>query len=268
MVVCFWMAWVESGSWGGFCALNCEIDEMRWYLNDRFVGDLHIERIARLNGGEAVFQGISVFLSLVSLSLSIVSYIQASRWADPSKPQMTPMGYVFNFLWRFFIVFSRVFMLSLFATEFQHELFVFIGLHWLLMSLWIFMMGTNYCGSGENRRRPFAEILYNLVMGFVCIFDYINLKEGPTRLKYFFYYTVLTMEAGILMTVWYIKILEKNVELDQDYVTWNTEKWYQLTSLVGTPTCFFAGLVFMAIYYRWHHPDGKMPVKLQHSSLF
>ena len=46
-------------------------------------------------------------------------------------------------------------------------------------------------------------------MGFVCIFDYINLKEGPTRLKYFFYYTVLTMEAGILMTVWYIKILDK-----------------------------------------------------------
>ena len=88
----------------------------------------------------AVFQGISVFLSLVSLSLSIVSYIQASRWADPSKPQMTPMGYIFNFLWRFFIVFSRVFMLSLFATEFQHELFVFLGLHWLLMSLWIFMM--------------------------------------------------------------------------------------------------------------------------------
>ena len=50
------------------------------------------------------------------------------------------MGYIFNFLWRFFIVFSRVFMLSLFATEFQHELFVFLGLHWLLMSLWIFMM--------------------------------------------------------------------------------------------------------------------------------
>ena len=71
---------------------------------------------------------------------SYVNKPKASRWADPSKPQMTPMGYVFNFLWRFFIVFSRVFMLSLFATEFQHELFVFIGLHWLLMSLWIFMM--------------------------------------------------------------------------------------------------------------------------------
>jgi hypothetical protein len=76
----------------------------------------------------------------MSLSLSIVSYIQASRWADPSKPQMTPAGYIFNFLWRFFIVFSRVFILSLFATVYQNELFVFLGLHWLFMALWIFMM--------------------------------------------------------------------------------------------------------------------------------
>ena len=88
----------------------------------------------------AVFQAVSVFLSLVSLSMTLVSYIQASRWADPSKPQMTPMGYIFNFLWRFFVVFSRVFMLSLFATVYKRELFVFLGFHWLLMSTFIFLM--------------------------------------------------------------------------------------------------------------------------------
>lgn len=88
----------------------------------------------------AVFQAISVFLSLFSLSMTLVSYIQASRWADPSKPQMTPMGYTFNFGWRFFVVFSRVFMLSLFATVYKRELFVFLGFHWLLMSTFIFLM--------------------------------------------------------------------------------------------------------------------------------
>ena len=51
-----------------------------------------------------------------------------------------------------------------------------------------------------------AEIVYNVVMGFVCIFDYINLKEGPTRLKHMFYYTVLSMEAAILMSLWYLEI--------------------------------------------------------------
>ena len=88
----------------------------------------------------AVYQVISIFLSLSSLSSSIVAYIQASRWADVTKPQMTPMGYFVSFLWRFFIVFSRVFMLSLFATIFQMELFIFLGLHWLFMTTWIFLM--------------------------------------------------------------------------------------------------------------------------------
>ena len=88
----------------------------------------------------AIFQGISVLLSLCSLSTSLVSYIQASRWADVTRPQMTPLGYFMNFLWRFFIVFSRVFMLSLFATEYPKELFVVLGLHWMLMTLWIFLM--------------------------------------------------------------------------------------------------------------------------------
>ena len=52
----------------------------------------------------AVYQIISILLSLSSLSSSIVAYIQASRWADVTKPQMTPMGYFVSFLWRFFIV--------------------------------------------------------------------------------------------------------------------------------------------------------------------
>ena len=46
-------------------------------------------------------------------------------------------------------------------------------------------------------------------MGFVYIFDYIHLKEGPTRLKHFFYYSVLTMEAAILMALWYIETNKK-----------------------------------------------------------
>ena len=89
---------------------------------------------------KAIFQGISVLLSLCSLSTSLVSYIQASRWADVTRPQMTPLGYFMNFLWRFFIVFSRVFMLSLFATEYPKELFIVLGSHWMLMTLWIFLM--------------------------------------------------------------------------------------------------------------------------------
>ena len=52
-------------------------------------------------------------------------------------------------------------------------------------------------------------MIYNVVMGFVYIFDYIHLKEGPTRLKHFFYYSVLTIEAAILMGLWYTETNKK-----------------------------------------------------------
>lgn len=217
----------------------------------------------------AIFQGVSVLLSLISLSWSMVSYIQASRWADPSKPQMTPVACIFNFLWRFFVVFSRVFTLSLFATVYQRELFVFLGLHWLFMSFWIFMMGTNFCGSAENRRRPLSELLYNIVMGFVCIFDFIHLKEGPTRYKHAFYYVITLAEGLLLMSIWYVETTKKNTELgNENYVTWSNEAWYQLTSMIVVPTFYIIGVIFMVVYYKFYHPEGPMPRKSQTASLF
>jgi hypothetical protein len=38
------------------------------------------------------------------------------------------------------MVASRVVTLALFATCFRLELFIFLGLHWALMTLWIVMM--------------------------------------------------------------------------------------------------------------------------------
>jgi hypothetical protein len=67
-----------------------------------------------------------------------------------------------------------------------------------------FLQGTNFCGSAENRRRPLSELLYNIVMGFVGIFEYLHLKDGPTRLKYLFYYALTSVEAAALMTLWYL----------------------------------------------------------------
>ena len=72
-----------------------------------------------------------------------MSYEQANRWATPEKPKMSPAGCIFQFLWRFFMVASRVGTMALFATVFRVEFFVFIGLHWLLMTIWILFMVRN-----------------------------------------------------------------------------------------------------------------------------
>jgi hypothetical protein len=40
-------------------------------------------------------------------------------------------------------------------------------------------------------------------MGFVGIFEYLHLKDGPTRLKFLFYYGLIMTEAAALVTLWY-----------------------------------------------------------------
>ena len=39
---------------------------------------------------------------------------------------------------------SRVLIMSLFATVYKVELFIFIGLHWMLMTMWILFMVTKF----------------------------------------------------------------------------------------------------------------------------
>ena len=78
--------------------------------------------------------------SLLTIALSIMAFDQADRNANPSKPNVAPIGSVVEFCWRFFVVAARVLSIALFATQFKFELFIFLGLHWLLMASWIFMI--------------------------------------------------------------------------------------------------------------------------------
>ena len=42
-------------------------------------------------------------------------------------------------------------------------------------------------------------------MGLVFVFDIVNVKDGPTRYKHAFYYTLVLVEDGILLAFWYIE---------------------------------------------------------------
>ena len=37
------------------------------------------------------------------------------------------------------------------------------------------------------------------------MFDIVNVKDGPTRYKHAFYYTLVLVEDGILLAFWYIE---------------------------------------------------------------
>ena len=81
----------------------------------------------------AVAQLGSVALSLLSLSLSLVSYAQASRWADPAMPQLPQLALLAAWIWRLCMLASRMFVFCMFLTVFPYQFFIFLGLHYSLM---------------------------------------------------------------------------------------------------------------------------------------
>lgn len=86
----------------------------------------------------------------------------------------------------------------------------FSGLHWAAMTFWIVTQKTTFC---PNR---LEETFYNVVMGFVYCFCYINLREGHTRYRLLMFYTLMvTQNFGSLFL--YVLIADK----DQQKSTWS-----------------------------------------------
>lgn len=73
------------------------------------------------------------------------------------------------------------------------------------MSIWIIIQNTAFCSS------RFEETMYNVVMGFVYCFFYINLKEGHTRYRLLLFYTLMvTQNFGSLFL--YVVITDSDLQ--------------------------------------------------------
>jgi FtsH-binding integral membrane protein len=53
------------------------------------------------------------------------------------------------------------------------------------MTFWIIVQKTTFCTN------KLEETLYNVVMGFVYCFCYINIKDGPTKYRLLIFYTLI-----------------------------------------------------------------------------
>ena len=99
-----------------------------------------------------------------------------------------------------------MFVFCIFLTVFFKEFFLFAGLHYLLMLSWVLAMRSNFCGSIDGVRRPIEELVYNVVIAFVLLFDIVNITDGATRLKNVFFYCIFGLEQAALVAAWYIAI--------------------------------------------------------------
>ena len=134
-----------------------------------------------------------------------------------------------------------------------------------------------------------AEFVYDIVIGWVYVFDVFHVKEGPTRIKNAAFYTLILTEMIVLLVAWDQKVGENRVHaekcrfplrklhffflfqaysFDEEEFVPYFKDWFRAMTLTVVPLFFVLGLLSMGAYYRWQHPEGRMPDKAQKASIF
>jgi len=144
---------------------------------------------------------------------------------------------VLQFGWRFFTIGARIVAMSLFASAFSYWVFVIVGIHWLVMYIWILLQEWKFFS------RRSQQCFLNIVMAIVYVFCQVALVDGHMRLRYLVYYVIVFTENTVMILLWY------TTSATMDW-------WYISPALITVFVGFFVGIVFQIIYYMWFHPNS------------
>ncbi|KAF8766725.1 XK-related protein 6 like protein [Argiope bruennichi] len=158
-----------------------------------------------LNAPTTRAQAVNLVSALVELSLAQSAYHRARRRATPLKQNMTRIGTAAQFFSHCCVIASRVMALAAFASIYGHWIFLFVGIHWCLMTAWLMCLRTSFCVSSTGQPRPLEEFIFNIVVGVIYVFCFVNVKDEPTRWKYATYYFIIWVENLVLILLWYLR---------------------------------------------------------------
>ncbi|XP_028399352.1 XK-related protein 7-like [Dendronephthya gigantea] len=179
---------------------------------------------------------LSACFSLISLASSIVCYYKALRDASENKGKMTWWAFACQIAWRITMVASRIVTLVLFASVHKSWILLFICLHWFLMTFWIRWQKPSF-----DSNNKILKFMFPIVVGFIYVFCFFNVKDGLTRKRLIFFYALMFVENCVLMGFW----LPYRHEYGVVFVA-------ALGVVLGG---FFIGVIAMVLYYHCYHPS-------------
>ncbi|XP_059211636.1 XK-related protein 5-like [Centropristis striata] len=173
---------------------------------------------------------------LLSLAWALVLYARACSLIRPGHLQMTPAAILCRLLWRVSMLGSRFAILMLFTRIFKQWVLGVIGVHWLGATFWMVSQQTDIIRSTSRWR------IFNLVLGAIHIFLFLNVKYGQSRYRMAGFYLAMFIENAFLLLAssWLFTM-----------VSWDT---------VGIPAAIFCsfliGVIALVLYYRFLHPKS------------
>ncbi|XP_077421005.1 XK-related protein 5b [Vanacampus margaritifer] len=173
---------------------------------------------------------------LLSLAWALVLYARACHLIRPGHLQMTPAAIFCRLLWRVSMLGSRFGVLMLFTRVFKQWILGVIGVHWLGATFWMVSQQTDIIRSTSRWR------LFNLILGAIHIFFFLNVKYGPSRFRMAGFYLVMFFENILLLLAssWLFSM-----------VSWDT------VAIPAAVICsFLIGVISLVLYYRFLHPKS------------
>ncbi|XP_037613219.1 XK-related protein 5b isoform X2 [Sebastes umbrosus] len=173
---------------------------------------------------------------LLSLAWALVLYARACSLIRPGHLQMTPAAILCRLLWRVSMLGSRFAVLMLFTRIFKQWILGVIGVHWLGATFWIVSQQSDIIRSTSRWR------IFNLFLGAIHIFLFLNVKYGQSRYRMAGFYLAMFLENAFLLLAssWLFTM-----------VSWHT---------VGIPAAafcsFLIGVIALVLYYRFLHPKS------------
>ncbi|XP_056420009.1 XK-related protein 5 isoform X2 [Hyla sarda] len=113
---------------------------------------------------------------------------------------------------------------------------VYAGAHWLVMSFWLVAQQTDVIST------PCYWRLFNILLGAVYVFCFINVRDGPSRYRVAIFYVIMLLENCILLL------------LATDFL--QGAVWSNVKLSVAVMSGFLIGCAALIIYYTLLHPKS------------
>ncbi|XP_065587175.1 XK-related protein 5 [Cyrtonyx montezumae] len=141
----------------------------------------------------SLISAISAGLSLLSLSWALVSYSRSCCLLRPGHTCLPATALLCLLLWRTGMLASRVLALVLFTRLYSCWVLAVAGSHWVLMSFWLVALQSDIVA------QPCCWRLFNVLLGAVYVFCYINVQPGSSKLRMAVFYVVMLVENTLLL---------------------------------------------------------------------
>ena len=141
-------------------------------------------------------------------------------------------------------------ILVLFSYAFKLYVLIPIFGRWILMTAWILTIETNY------HQNAWAEKAFQMIMGFLNVFLFFNMKDGSSKDVIIIYYSLNFLEGNHRNKY---RIFNSDFQGALLLALWFPARDMSATYnelLMGISiSCFFLSLVMMCLYYSYFHPN-------------